>query len=465
VAGIRVRFSPAPTGYLHVGSARTALFNWLFARHTGGELLLRIEDTDLARNKPELIDSIVDALDWLGIDFDGEPVHQSERADAHAAAVDQLIEAGAAYRCDCTGEEVQQRAKERGGPPGYDGHCRERGVAPGPGVAVRFRTPDDGTTAWDDVVRGTVEFPNSDLEDFVIARSDGTPTFILANALDDADMGITHVIRGEDLVNVTPKGILLRHALGLTDLPVYAHLPLLVNEQRKKLSKRRDDVSLGDYRDRGYLAPAMANYLALLGWGPPDGVEIRPIAEIVELFELEHVNKAPAFFDVKKLTHFNGEYIRAMDSGAFVAAAEPFLAEAPWPPESFDAGVFARVAPLVQERTHVLTDVVPMVDFLFLDQPETDADDWDQATGKVPAAEILDATIAAYSECDWSADTLHHSLAEIGERHGLKLGQAQAPVRVAVTGRRVGPPLFESLEVLGRDRALERLRGARARLG
>lgn len=461
---VRARFSPAPTGYLHVGSARAALFNWLFARHHDGELLLRIEDTDASRNRPELIDAILDALDWLGIQFDGDPVHQSDRADQHRSAVERLLGEARAYRCDCTPEEVQRRAKERGGPPGYDGHCRDRDVQPGPGVAVRFRTPDDGETSWDDVIRGRVEFANADLEDFVIARSDGTPTFLLANAVDDADMDITHVIRGEDLVSATPKGILIRRALGHHELPVYAHLPLLVNEQRKKLSKRRDDVSVADYRDRGYLPEAMVNYLALLGWGPPDGVEIRPIEEIVDLFDLDDVNKAPAFFDVQKLTHFNGEYIRALDTDVFVAAAEPFLRAAPWS-DRLDLDVFREIAPLVQERTHVLTDAPEMVDFLFLDEVAIDEGDWEKATSKVPAPAILDDALAAYEACEWSADVLHQTLADIGERHGAKLGKAQAPVRVAVTGRRVGPPLFESLEALGRDRTIARMRAGRARLG
>ncbi len=251
---MRVRFAPAPTGYLHIGGARTALFNWIFARQQGGELLLRVEDTDVERSRPELIDAIYDSLRWLGIDWDGEPVHQSARTGLYHDTVERLLHSGHAYRCDCTPEEAQRRAKERGGPPGYDGRCRDRDVGPGTGVVVRFRTPDEGVTAFDDVVRGRVEFENHNLEDFVILRSNGRPMFLVANAVDDAGLGITHVIRGEDLLNVTPKVLLMWEALGETSRPVFCHLPLIVNEKRQKLSKRRDDVAVGDYRDPGVSA-------------------------------------------------------------------------------------------------------------------------------------------------------------------------------------------------------------------
>ena len=261
----RVRFAPAPTGYLHVGGARAALFNWLYARQTGGALVLRVEDTDEDRSRPELIDAIVDSLEWLGIDWDEGPVHQSSRGELYRSAVEKLLADGVAYLVDADDQRVD-------GDQLRDGH------------GVRVRVPDEGSIGFADVVRGEVTFELENVEDFVVWRSNGTPTFVLANAVDDVDLGITHVIRGEDLLAVTPKVILLRRALGQDALPVYAHLPLLVNEQRQKLSKRRDDVAVGEYRDGGYLPEAMANYLALLGWGPPDGVEIRPMAEIVELF-------------------------------------------------------------------------------------------------------------------------------------------------------------------------------------
>jgi glutamyl-tRNA synthetase len=470
----RVRFSPAPTGYLHVGSARSALFNWLFARSTGGEMLLRVEDTDLERSRPELIEAILDSLRWLGLDWDGDPVHQSDRVDLHREAVDRLLEGGHAYRCRCTKDEVRARAEARGGTPGYDGHCRDLDVAPGPGVVVRFRTPDDGTTAFDDVVRGEVSFENANLEDFVVLRSDGSPMFLVANAVDDVDMGITHVIRGEDLVNVTPKVLLIRQALGFTERPQFAHLPLVLNEKRQKLSKRRDDVAVADYRARGFLPGGMANYLALLGWGPPDGVEVRPLDEIVGLFRLEDVNKAGAVFDIQKLTHVNARHIEALAPDAFVEAARPFLLDQPWGEAvAADPAPFEALAPVVQERTHTLTDVADMVDFVYLDEPVIDEAAWEKAMVKgKAAAEILDGVIAAYDaigDDGWvhvadEREPLKEALLAVGEEHGLKLGKAQAPVRVAVTGRSVGPPLFESLVVLGRERTLDRLRRARARV-
>ena len=451
-----VRFSPAPTGFLHVGSARTALFNWLAARHAGGALKLRVEDTNAALYKPEFLDSILDTLEWLGIGFDGDPVFQSQRAGMYREAIERLLASGHAYHCDCTQEAVQARTKENK-TPGYDGFCRDRGLTAG---AVRFRIPDEGTTEFDDVVRGHVVFEHAALGDFVIQRGDGSATFFLPNAVDDVDMGITHVIRGEDLINVTPNVLLLREALGHTERPVFAHLPLLVNAQRKKLSKRRDDVSVESYRERGYLPEAFANYLAVLGWGPKDGEEIRPMAEIIELFELADVVPSPAFFDVQKLDHFNGEYIRGLTTEDFTARVSPWLGESI---ASSDA--WTRMAPLVQERVVTLAEAEPMVDFLF-GEPVMDEAAWEKAMVKGPnAAELLQRARAAYMECNWDAATLHDVTLTAGEELGMKLGKAQAPIRVAVTGRTVGPPLFESLEVLGREETLARLDRAAARLG
>lgn len=464
----RVRFAPSPTGFLHVGGARTALFNWLFARRTRGAFLLRIEDTDTERHREEWVDGLQSALHWLGLGWDETAIRQSTRASLYADAVATLSDAGLTYWCECTAEEVQARAKGRGGKPGYDGHCRERGLAPGEGRALRFRTPDEGETRFDDLIRGEVAFRNDTLEDFVVQRSSGVPMFLLANAVDDVDQRITHVIRGEEHVNGTPKYLLLRAALGHPDQPVFAHLPVIVNDKRQKLSKRRDDVALEGYRERGYLPEAMANYLAMLGWGPPDGVEIRPMAEIVELFRLEDVTKSSAFFDVKKLDHFNGEYIRAMPAATFVRQSLPWLElDPPWPPERFDIEQFERLAPLVQERVVVLGDVPSMVDFVFLEEPPVDAAAWDKTMvkGVDIAVAMLDGVLAAYESLDhWTAESLHETTLKVGESLGLKLGKAQAPVRVAVTGRTVGPPLFESLEVLGREVTLTRLRTSRARV-
>jgi glutamyl-tRNA synthetase len=453
---MRLRFSPAPTGFLHVGSARTALFNWLAARQGGGQLLLRVEDTNAALYRPEYLDSMLRTVDWLGIGFDEDPVFQSQRGDRYAEATERLLASGHAYRCDCTPDDVKARTAGNA-TPGYDGHCRDRGVAAGPGVAVRFRVPDEGVTAFDDVIRGRVEMQNGDLEDFVIQRGDGTATFFLPNAVDDVEMGITHVVRGEDLINVTPRVLLIREALGDTDRPVFAHLPLIVNDKRKKLSKRRDDVSVESYRERGYLAEAFANYLAVLGWGPPDGVEIRPLAEIVELFRLEDVVPSPAFFDTQKLDHFNGEYIRRLSVEAFTERVRPALGE------RADTEQWSLLAPLVQERVVTLAEAPAMVDFLF-GEPEMDEASWQKAM-KPPAAAVLDAALEAFADAQWEAAALHQATQQVGEGQGLKLAKAQAPIRVAVTGRTVGPPLFESLQALGRETTLARLRRARERLG
>ena len=467
---VRTRFAPAPTGYLHIGGARTALFNWLFARQQGGELVLRIEDTDAERSKREMIQVIYRALEWLGIDWDGEPVHQSDRLERYHAAAEQLLASGAAYRCDCTPEAVKARNEAAGGKPGYDGHCRHRDVAPGEGVVVRFRTPDEGTTGFDDVIRGPISFDNAELEDFVVVRSNGVPMFLVANAVDDPEMGITHVVRGEDLINTTPKVLLLRQALGLDATQTYAHLPLIVNEQRKKLSKRRDDVSVGDYIDRGFLPEAMANYLALLGWGPPDGVEIRPMPEIIELFRLEDVTKASAFFDMKKLEHVNSEYVRALPTPEFVNRCTHWLFDAaPWPAERFSAEVFEAMAPLVQERVRTLSEVPEHVDFLFLAEPPVDPVAWEKVmvAGAESAEIMLDAVMAAFADPDqpWEAEALVARVGELGEARDVARKRRQAAVRVAVTGRTVGPPLGESLVLLGREEVLRRLAAARELVG
>jgi glutamyl-tRNA synthetase len=464
----RLRFAPSPTGYLHLGSARTALFNWLEARRVGGEMLLRVEDTDRERSRSDLVENILTTLRWLGLDWDGDIVFQADHLEAHRDAALQVLGSGQAYWCDCAAEAVQARAKERGGPPGYDGFCRDRGVEQGPTTALRFRSPDDGATTFEDLIRGTVTVENRTLEDFVLLRSSGTPTFLLANIVDDADMGITHVVRGEDLLNVTPKVLLLRRALGGGADPVFAHLPLIVNEKRQKLSKRRDDVAVEDYIARGYLPEAMVNYLATLGWGPPDGVEVRPLGEIVELFDLASVNKASAFFDLKKLDHFNAEKIRALTVDDFVARAEPFLHgdSVPWPEEAFDAGAFAVLAPLVQERVKTLSEVPGYVDFVFLDEPVVDEASWQKVMvkGREVAGTMLTGMADVFATADWTVTSLESALFGYGEERGIKRGQAQAPVRVAVTGRSVGPPLLESLVVLGRERTLRRVEAALARL-
>lgn len=458
---VRVRFAPAPTGYLHLGSARTALFNWLAARHLGGAFLLRVEDTDVERSRQELVDVIFEALEWMGLDWDEDPVRQSTRFDLHQEAVDRLLDAGLAYWSD----PVPEGERERTGGRPYDPADRDRGLGPAPGRAVRFRSPAEGTTSWVDLVRGEITFDNANIEDFVIRRADGSPTFFIANAVDDADMGVTHVIRGEDLVNVTPKQLLLREALGAAgERPTFAHLPLIVNEQRKKLSKRRDDVSLLDYRDRGYLPEAMVNYLALLGWGPPDGQEVRldPLAELPPLFDITAVNDSSAFFDTKKLRFVNAEHLRALGPAQFAERSRPFFDREPWA-DRFHAERFGMIAAEVQTRVETLGEVPGYVDFLFLADPEVDQRSWDKAMGG-DAAAWLDAVIDGAGTWEWRAAELYERTMGLAEELGVSRKKFQAPVRVAVTGRSVGPPLFESMEVLGRDEVLRRLRSARARL-
>jgi len=443
----------------HVGGARSALFNWVMARQSGGTLVLRIEDTDASRNKPEWTEGIIRALAWLGIDGDQYegPYFQSANLDKHQEALKTLLEQGRAYYCDCTRQDVVARTGDPN--KGYDGHCRDRDLGPGEGRAVRFRTPDEGTTTVVDLIRGTPTFENKVLEDFVIARSDGSVPFLLANVVDDITQGITHVVRGEEHLSNTPKQQLLWEALG-HEPPVWAHVPVIVNEKRQKLSKRRDKVALEDYQAEGYLAAAMRNYLMLLGWAPSGDREVVPWEVIEREFRIEEVNASPAFFDVKKLRAINGDYIRALSVEEFIAECRPFLEKAPF---TVDMDVFARLAGLAQTRVAVLSEIVPMVDFAFLDEPVFDEASWKKAM-KEPAAEILAAAEEAYRDAPWNADELKTRLERVGAGFGLKLGKAQAPVRVAVTGRTVGLPLFESLEVLGRDATLARIAAARARL-
>ena len=484
----RVRFAPSPTGYFHVGSARTALFNWLVARRQGGTFVLRIEDTDAERNREEWVDGILSAMHWLDMDPDEGPFRQSARSARYQQAIGALWDAGRLFACDCTREAIDERNKAAGIlTPGYDGFCRDRHL-PWEGNALRFRTPDDGVTTVVDVIRGDVEFPCASMDDFVAVKASGAPLFVLANVVDDIDMRISHVIRGEDLLPTTPRGVLVWEALAALGwvaddgsgsggfptpgLPVFAHLPMLVNEQRKKLSKRRDPVAVESYRDQGYLPEAFVNYLALLGWSPPGGEELFDRQQLVGWFALEDVNHSPAFFDVQKLTHINGEYIRALSLDAFVEACGPWVTgeAAPWPADRFDPEVFRRLAPLVQERVAVLGEVAPMIDFVFLEEPVLDPDSWAKAVaGDAEAGTILAAATAAYGELadggTWNAEALHAATLAVGEQVGRKLGKAQAPLRVAVTGRRVGPPLFESLAELGPDVTLARLRAASDRLG
>ena len=471
----RVRFAPSPTGYFHVGSARTSLFNWLYARQHGGTFVLRIEDTDAERGREEWLEGIITAMAWLGLEADEGPFRQSSFEPRHRELADKLYESGYLYACDCTRDAIDERTKDRK-TPGYDGYCRDRGVARSATTGLRFRTPDAGETVVHDIIRGDVSFPHEAMEDFMAVKSSGAPLFPLANMIDDREMEISHVIRGEDLLPTAPKQILMWQALNEIDrdlpLPSYAHLPMLVNEQRKKLSKRKDPVAVESYRDKGYLPQAFVNYLALLGWAPKADEEMLTLDQLVEQFELSDVNHAPAFFDIAKMTHINGEYIRAMDVDEFIAASQPWMEpladawapadhEIPWTPEQFDEDKWRAIAPMVQERITMLSEIPAMVDFLFLENPRFD----EAAVTKVlvndaDAERILEQAIAAFTDAEFQAEALHGLLTSLSESMDLKLRKTQAPIRVALTGSSVGPPLFESMVILGRDEVLRRLNAA-----
>ena len=462
----RYRFAPSPTGYFHVGGARTALYNWILAVRQGGTFVLRIEDTDESRNQPQWTQGIIDALAWLGINSDDPhfegPFFQSANAAEHVRAAEQLFASGHAYYCDLTSEQIQERAKESG-KTGYDGYSRDRGLGPGEGRVLRFRVPE-GHTIVRDLVRGDVDFDNSTIEDFVLLRGNGTPVFLLANVVDDILMNITHVVRAEEHLPNTPKQQMLWDALGKKP-PKWAHVPVLVNEQRKKLSKRRDKVAVEQYREEGILADAMRNYLMTLGWAPAGDTEIVPWETIVESFRLEDVNHSPAFFDIKKLQAFNGEYIRLMPLEEFIAQAEVVLTSpnVPWPADRYRSDMFRAMAPLVQTRVAVMAEVVPMVDFLFLAEPPIDEQSFTKTFSAESAVTTLNDIAAAFESIEWTAERIKVAVEAVGERHGIKLGKLQAPLRVAVTGRTVGPPLFEPIELLGRDETLRRIRSAISR--
>ncbi len=482
MSGPRVRFAPSPTGYFHVGSARTALFNWFVARQSpDGVFLLRIEDTDADRNREEWVDGIVAAMHWLGFDPDEGPFRQTDNTDAHRAAVEDLFRGGYLYPCACTSDEVALR-KGDNKTPGYDGYCRDRDVPRGPTTGLRFRTPREGATIVHDKIRGDVVTENAVIEDFVVARSSGAALFALANVVDDRNDRITHVIRGEEHLPNTPKQILLWEALSTTTgvtvpIPEYAHLPILVNEQRKKLSKRRDPVAVESYRDAGYLPAAILNYLSLLGWSPRGDEEKVPLSVCIEQFRLEDVSHSPAFFDLKKMAHMNGEYIRELSPEDFLAAAAPWVTPwtskwqptegaPPWTQETFDFAVWEAVAPLVQERVALMGEIVPMIEFFFVSEAPFDEAAFDKTIrNDDKARELLSRSLDVFGDCEWTSSSLHAAVVALGETLELNLRKAQAPVRCAVTGKTVGPPLFESLELLGRERTLQRVREALAKAG
>jgi glutamyl-tRNA synthetase len=465
---VRVRIAPSPTGYFHVGGARTALYNWCFARRHAGTFILRIEDTDSERNKEEWVEGIGSALAWLGIDWDEGPYRQSERREHYQAALEELWRNGFLYACDCTREMVLERTKANA-IPGYDGFCRDRGLERGIGRALRFKVPHEGVTVVEDLVRGEVRFANATIEDFVVAKSNGDPLFVLAGVVDDREMRISHVIRAEEHLPTTPKAVLLWEALGTGELPLpaYAHLPVLVNEKRQKISKRRDRVAIEDYRAQGFLPEAMDNYLALLGWSPGDGRELFSLEELVSEFDLAHVNHSPAFFDQQKLLHFNGVYIRGLSVEAFVDRCRRWAVEdaATAVVADLSSPEFVKLAPLVQERAATLSEAADLVEFLFAPNFVVEDSSFEKAVLRdLEAGSILAEARERLASCDFEAESLRTEITELGEKRGRKLGKVQAPIRVAALGRSVGLPLFESLEVLGRARTLERIDAAIGRL-
>jgi glutamyl-tRNA synthetase len=417
---VRVRIAPSPTGFLHIGTARTALFNWLFARHEGGEFRLRIENTDTSREVAEAVDQIQDSLRWLGLDWDGEPTFQLDRMDDCRKVAEQLVADGKAY-------------EDEG--------------------AIRFRMPDEGVTAWDDVVRGRVEIPNESIEDVVLVRSDGRPTYNFASPMEDVWDGITHVIRGDDHISNTPKQLNIIRAVG-ADVPVYAHAPMLFGTDGKKLSKRHGAQAVEEFRDAGYLPETMMNFLALLGWAPDGETTLMRGDELIERFSLERVSPSPSQFDYAKLDWMNGVYLRELSEDDFAHRLVLWLGENGY---DWDAELVARTAPLVQEKIAKLSDYPAFAGFFFGDV-EPDAAELDGGAQMLAATEDALASLEPFD-----AAAIEAALRGKADEIGLKPRQAFQPIRVAVTGSRISPGLFESIELLGRETTLSRVRAAAAR--
>jgi glutamyl-tRNA synthetase len=449
-SGLRLRFAPSPTGALHIGGARTALYNWLAARHGGGQLVLRIEDTDRERSTPENVAQILDALSWLELDWDEGPLSQVERAPAHAAALARLLESGHAYRDSATAKDVEAWKAEHGAGSGYRGTPTEAD-----GAAIRLRVPDDGETVVDDLLRGPVAFPNRSYDDFVIARGDGSVLYNFAVAVDDAEMGITEVVRGDDHLSNTPKQLLVLEALG-HEPPRYAHLPLLHGPDGKKLSKRHGAASVQELRDSGYLPAAVRNYLALLGWGTDDDTTLMSTEELVRRFEVADVGKAAAIFDEKKLRWLNGRFMRELPLEEYTAAVARHVGREP--DELLRAG-----CEIAQEKAQTLDEVWPLIRFLF-EPPVDDPKAWAKVM-KEGSGEMLEAAAAALEPVEpFEPDPIEAALAPVLERFEVKPGKLYQPIRVAITGSSVSPGIFESLAVLGRERSLKRIKDAAFRL-
>ena len=456
---IITRFPPSPTGYLHVGGARTALFNWLYARHKGGKFVLRIEDTDRARSTQASVDAIFEALEWLGIDWDEGPFFQSQRYDLYRQYVHRLIDAGHAYYCTCSAEQVEamrRKAMATGDKPRYDGTCRLKNLPPSADAVVRFKAPLNGETVVPDVVKGDIVFQNSELDDFVICRSDGNPTYNFVVVVDDISMGINTVIRGDDHVMNTPKQILLYRALGVP-LPVYAHVPMVLGKDRTRLSKRHGAMSVTAYRDMGFLPDAVINYLVRLGWSFGDQ-EFFTRQELIEKFSLERVGKSAGIFDPDKLVSLNADHIKATPPAALAPRLIPFLEQQG---HCAETGTFIEgVIETLQPRSKTLADMAAAAGFYYAEKITYEA----KAAKKFLKPTILPILRQLMEQLaqlrDFNEKALEGPFLAVMESSGLKLGKIAQPVRVALTGGTVSPGIFEIMAVLGQGRVLDRLQAA-----
>jgi glutamyl-tRNA synthetase len=469
---VRVRFAPSPTGYPHLGNIRTALFNWVFARHSGGVFILRIEDTDVARMVEGATDVILESLRWLGLDWDEGPYFQSQRLELYREAADRLLNQGLAYRCYCSPqrlESMRQEQMKRKQPPGYDRRCRNltqkecaeqeaNGIIP----VVRFKSPLEGQTPFDDLLRGQIVFENSTLDDFVLLKSDGYPTYHLANIVDDHLMEISHVLRADEWLSSTPRHVLLYRALGWQP-PQFAHLPMILGPDRSKLSKRHGATSITEYQEKGYLPEAMFNFLALLGWSLDDKTELLTGEDIVKHFSLERISRTAAVFNKDKLEWMNGIYLRGLSLEEFTRRAKPFL-EKGLPAQinrPLDDAYILRMAPLIQERARTLSEVSQLSDFFFLDELEYDAGLLLGKINKVEAIKSLKVSVERISGLkNWDAASLEAVFRPLADELKLKTSVFFGLLRVAVTGRTAAPPLFQTMEVLGREQCLKRLKAA-----
>jgi glutamyl-tRNA synthetase len=448
---LRLRFAPSPTGALHIGGARTALYNWLAARHGGGALVLRIEDTDRERSTAENVAQIIDAMEWLELDWDEGPISQAGRAERHAEALQRLLDSGHAYRDSATAKDVEAWKAEQGTRRGYRGTPTEE-----PGAAIRLRVPDTGETVVEDLIRGPVSFPNESYDDFVIARGDGSVLYNFAVAVDDAEMGVTEVVRGDDHLSNTPKQLLVLDALGF-EHPRYAHLPLLHGPDGKKLSKRHGAASVQELREAGYLPAAVRNYLALLGWGTDDDTTIMSTAELVERFRVADVGKAAAIFDEKKLRWLNGRFMRELPLDEYTAAVARHLGR------EADEELRAACA-IAQEKAQTLAEVWPLIRFLF-EPPVDDPKSWKKVMKDDSRALLEAAAEALVAVESFEPEPIEAALAPLLDRFEVKAGRLYQPIRVAITGTAVSPGIFESLAALGKTRSVERIRAAAVRLG